>query len=128
MTNLERLFEHIDLHLRQGVTLDTPVTRKWDNEQRIDNDEFESKRVYAGFIDEDQGRSRQLVGEFKSPKYAKLFVLFAKHGPALVETLQYIAKKARGKNELIIDPFKWLIQIAEEAERTLTQLDQEAGI
>jgi hypothetical protein len=57
----------------------------------------------------------------------RLQSLFRDHGEALVEALGRIRTIARHQDTNVLDPFKWLIQISEEAERVLAAMEREAG-
>lgn len=53
--------------LSVGVTLDTRETRRWSPERRAENDARESRLIFAGFSQLDEGRSRRLIAECHGP-------------------------------------------------------------
>lgn len=66
--------QHTPLPFSQGITLLTKTTGNWTALQVSQNDYEEHRRVFSGFTGADEGRSRQLVAECRSPEDAAFIV------------------------------------------------------
>lgn len=57
---------------RQGVLLDTANTRRWSEQQRQEQRQFERRRIFANFHAVDEGRSRAIVAQCSTENDARL--------------------------------------------------------
>ena len=56
----------------------------------------------------------------------KLGWIWDRHGETLVKALGKIRTIAKHQDTNVLDPFKWLIQISEEAEHMLAAMERDA--
>ena len=71
-----------------GQTLRTRTTQVWTDEQWQQNESAEKRLVFAGFRASDQGRSRELIAECKTPEDAAFIVRAANSHHKLLEALE----------------------------------------
>lgn len=57
---------------KQGYTLLTEGTRRWNKDQIAKNDQYEKLMVFTNFHEEDKGRSRKLICRCENQEDAKL--------------------------------------------------------
>ena len=59
-----------ELFVQQGVLLDTKRTRKWSENDKIQGQYEEARRVFIRMGAYDEGKSRELVAIYDTPKQA----------------------------------------------------------
>lgn len=79
------------LYWRQGITLNTPETSHWTDEQIKANNAVERCLVFANFSIEDGGRSRQLVATCATEGDAQFIAAAPEMFELLCDARRYVA-------------------------------------
>jgi len=70
-----------------GKTLLTRITKQWTQEEFAENDEKESRLVFANFTSEDEGKNRTIIAQC----YNKEDALFISRAPEMFKVLKELS-------------------------------------